>query len=78
MFLRLGTIIAWLALIFGALRLGAGLYVASNDDAEVRSVLAERYLGSTSSGEAIDQGLMVIVFSIALGILVKIGRSVGR
>jgi hypothetical protein len=78
MFLRLGSIIAWLALIFGALRLGAGLYVASVDDPEARAGLAARYLGSASSSEAIDQGLMVTVFGVVLGILVKIGRSVSR
>ncbi|HWJ89037.1 MAG TPA: hypothetical protein VNS12_13290 [Pelagibacterium sp.] len=78
MFLRLGSLIAWLALILGTLRVGIGFFVASIDDAESRAAMASRYLGSASSGEAIDQGLVAVVFGVVLGILVKIGRSVSR
>jgi hypothetical protein len=37
---------------------------------------AQRYLGSATTGEAIDQGLMLVVFGIAIGILTDISRSV--
>jgi hypothetical protein len=40
--------------------------------------MAKRYLGSATSGEAIDHGLMVALFGIVLGILVTIGKSVTR
>ena len=79
MFLFLGSVIAWLALIIGGLRFAAGIYVASIDDAAMRAAYAKRYLGSTAAmTEGIDQGLLVFVFGVVLGILVKIGRSVSR
>jgi hypothetical protein len=78
MFLHLGSMVAWLALIFGTLRLGAGFFVASFDGAEARAAAAARYLGSATSGEAIDRGLAVFVFGVVLGVLVEIGRSLKR
>jgi len=77
-FLWLGNLLAWGLLIFGTFRLGAGFFVASADDPEVRASMAARYLGSASSGEAIDQGALVIVVAIAFGILVKIARSLSQ
>lgn len=76
--LWLGNVVAWLALILGVMRAGMGLFVASGDDAESRAFMAARYLGSATSGEAIDQGLKVALFGLVLGILVKIGRSLSR
>ncbi|MDO9639807.1 MAG: hypothetical protein Q7J44_14810 [Pseudotabrizicola sp.] len=73
--LILGSIIAWLTLIFGALRVGIGYYVASIDDPASRAAAASRYLLSGSSGQAIDQGVKVFLFGLALGILVKIASS---
>ena len=68
-----GTIVAWLALAFGGMRVGLGFYVASN--LENPSFDASRYLSGTS-GQAIDQGIYVILFAIALGTLTEISRSV--
>ena len=76
--LWLGNVVAWLALIFGVMRAGMGFFVASGDDAQSRAFMTARYLGSTTSGEAIDQGLMVALFGLVLGILVKIGRSLSH
>lgn len=78
MFLPLGFLIAWLALIFGSIRLCVGIFVGSIDNIEERAALTARYLGSDSSGEAIDQSITVIAFGIVLGVLVEIGRSVSR
>ena len=74
-FIRLGSIIAWLALLLGAGRLVAGLVVASGSTSEARAAMASRYLGSATSGEAINQGILVVVVAVAFGILVKIARS---
>lgn len=73
--LTLGNIVAWLALVLGALRMALGVFVASFDDPATRATAAARYLGSATSGEAIDQGIKVFLFGLVLGILVKIGRS---
>lgn len=73
--LTLGNIVAWLALVLGVLRAAMGFFVASLDDPASRAEAASRYLGSATSGEAIDHGIKVFLFGLVLGILVKIGRS---
>lgn len=75
---RLGSIVAWAAVILGAFRVFTGFSVASIEDPENRAFWAARYLGSASSGEAIDQGIIAFVFGVVLGVLVKIGRGVSR
>lgn len=78
-FLWLGSIIAWLSLIVGAVRFGAGLYIVSIENAEVRASLANRYLGSVEAlTEGFDQGLLLFVFGVVLGVLVEIARSLRR
>lgn len=75
-FIRLGGLIAWLALIFGVLRAGTGLYVAFTADTPAAlAAMSARYLGSATSGEAIDQGISTLVFGVALGILAQIGKA---
>lgn len=74
-FTRLGGIAAWLAFVGGALRVASGLLVAQSENYEA---IARRYLGSKTPGEAIDQGLMVLIFGICLGVLVEISRSLQR
>jgi hypothetical protein len=75
MFLWVGNVVAWLALIVGVLRAVMGVFVVWNPDSPW---MAKRYLGSATSGEAINHGLMVALFGIVLGILVTIGKSVTR
>lgn len=72
-FTRIGGVIAWLAFAVGALRMLMAFSIAQSEDYAVQ---ARRYLGSKTPGEAIDQGLMVLLFGIGLGILVEISRSV--
>jgi len=73
--LTLGSIVAWLAIVLGVLRTAMGFIVATIDDPTSRAAAASHYLGSVTSGEAIDQGIKVFLFGLVLGILVKIGRS---
>lgn len=72
-FTRLGTVFAWIALVVGVARLATGLIVAFN--LQVPGFDASRYLGSDTSGRAIDQGIMVLLIAVALGTLTEIGRS---
>lgn len=78
LFVRLGNVAAWAALVLGTFRFSMGLFVAMQDDPEVRAAMTARYLGRTTSGAAMDQGLWVIGFAIVLGILVHIARSVNK
>lgn len=67
-------IFAWLALILGASRLAMGIFVAFK--IYPSEFEPSRYLGSTTSGEAINQGLLVILIAVSLGILVEISRAI--
>lgn len=76
--LALGNIVAWLAMIFGILRVAMGFFVAFIDDPAQRAAAASRYLGSGTSGDAIDRGIELFIFGLVLGILVNIGRSLSE
>lgn len=75
-FTRVGTAIAWLGLVLGVLRIALGLFAGSNLDTPGFNPV--RYLGSATPGQAIDQGTIVIVVAVALGVLAEIGRSIHR
>jgi hypothetical protein len=77
-FTRLSTVVAWFALIVGALRLGSGLYVGSIDDTQLRAIAAARYAVLSSPGTAINQGAIAIGIALTLGILCEISRAVRR
>lgn len=76
--LVLGNIVAWLAMILGLLRVAMGFSVAFIGDPAERAAAASRYLGSGTSGDAIDRGIEVFLFGLVLGILVNIGRSLSE
>lgn len=76
--LTLGNIVASLAMVLGVLRAAIGFFVASIDDPASRAAAASRYLGSATSGEAIDDGIKIFLFGLVLGILVKIARSLSE
>jgi len=69
----LGRLIAWGLVIVGAVRIGAGFWVATAfpDPADYAAATA-RYLGSGTSGEWIDSGLYMIAAGVAFGLLTRI------
>lgn len=71
-FAKMARSAAVLALAFGVIRLLTGAYVASIEPQEARLAAAARYIGSKSSGQAIDQGIYTILFALALGTLASI------
>lgn len=72
MFTKLCGYIAFVAIIFGAFQLFAGLTVAFGQAPEE---LLARYVGSGTSGEYIDKGIYKILFGIAFGAISEIGHS---
>lgn len=60
--------VAGALIVIGGLRLAMGLLVASFDDYEAA---ARRYLGSASAGDAIDQGLILLVVGLFARFVVK-------
>ena len=73
-FAKVGTLLAWVGFIIGLLMTGIGFYVASIPDADMRLAATRRYIGSGSSGDAIDRGIVVVVVSVGLGVLCKLAK----
>ena len=68
-----GKLIAWAPIIFGGLRVWMGFYVAHNFvDPEAYAAASVRYLGSATSGEAIDKGLTYIAAGVVFGLLARL------
>ena len=74
-FIRVGAIMAWAMVIWGILRSAIGFYVASIEGEEQRIFAAKRYLGSSSSREAIDNGVIMIAAGVVIGLLVTIAKN---
>jgi hypothetical protein len=76
-FTKAARIIAIVAIVLGLLRVLVGNYVAFHKP-EGRDLVQSRYLGSSTSGQAIDQGIYIILFAMALGTLAEISFQIKR
>ena len=75
-FTKIGTLLAYIGMVLGVLRVASGIFIASGAlSNEINISAAKRYLGTSTTGEAIDGGLVLIALSVALGILCEISRS---
>ena len=75
LFTRIAIFVAIIALVFGALHFGIGLstvygWMPLSD--------FQQYARSSTPGEAIDRGLYMMLFAIALGTLAEIGLAIRR
>ena len=74
--LWIGTWVSRIALALGAIRLSLGFFVAFVFDTHESMIAAsKRYLGTSTSGEAIDQGIKVLIVGLVIGLLVKIAKK---
>lgn len=71
-FTKVGRVIAWLLFAGSAFRLCVAIAIATYAEDYVE--MGKRYLGK-NPGEAIDGSLMVLAFSICLGVATEISRS---
>ncbi|MER8970947.1 MULTISPECIES: hypothetical protein [unclassified Mesorhizobium] len=71
-FTKLGRVIAWVLVILGGFRAVLAFTIAFTTD----QTMAPRYLGSSSTGEAIDKGLLYFLVGVAVGMVAEISRSV--
>lgn len=74
-FIRAGSIMAWGAVILSAFKLTVGLWIALTLDKEQMIAASKLYLGTATSGEAIDEGLIMLAAGIIVGLLVEIAKS---
>ena len=72
-FVWIGRLFASALILFGLLRIAMGYYVASGfPDQHDYEAASRRYLGSGTSGEAIDQGLTYLALGLAAAFLVRL------
>ena len=71
-FIRLGSFVAWALVVLGSIRVLFGLLIAFGTSAADKAVAERNILGSSTSGEAIDQGLIALVAGVVIGLLVRI------
>jgi hypothetical protein len=75
-FTRIGMIIAHLVFWFSAFRLGMGfLFAFGAPDMENNRIAARRYLGTETTGEAINEATLALVLAVALGVLCEISSK---
>ena len=73
-----GPILAIAAIVFGLLRIVMGFSIATIEPADVKEAARARYLGSSTTGQAIDRGIYTILFAVALGTLAEISFQIKR
>lgn len=74
-FARIGLVLAYLGLMLGAYQVAMGLFLALSTETMAANVAAaQRYIGTTNSGEAIDQGGLYILVSVLLGALCEMSK----
>ena len=70
---KIARIVSYIMLTFGIIRFSMGLSIATGIVVESEP---GRYLGTATSGEAMDKGLFYILIAITLGVLVEISKAV--
>lgn len=75
-FTRLARIVAFIALALGAFKFAVGFLIASGVVGPAQEALARYLPGTATTGEAIDRGLYVVIFAIALGTLADISAKI--
>tara|TARA_R110002126_G_scaffold165178_1_gene313023 strand:- start:825 stop:1064 length:240 start_codon:yes stop_codon:yes gene_type:complete len=74
-FVRVGSVVAWLATIGGALKFAIGFFIASSLDRETMIAASKHYFNAANSGEIINESIPVFLFGIVIGILVHIAKN---
>ncbi len=52
-----------------------GLYVGTQFGGEDNFAASQRYLATSNSGEAVNQGMIILVVGVVIGLLVKIAKK---
>ena len=72
---KIAKFISAIILLLGIFRIAMGIVVVTS---ETPKLAAARYLGSGTSGEAIDKGFLYIFIAITLGVLVEISITLQK
>ena len=75
-FIRCGATVAWILVLLGALRTGVGVLSAVSAGAFEVPDAAALFLERVTSGATMQEGMMLFVAGIVLGLLVQIAKGV--
>lgn len=71
-FTKLGRVIAWLLVIVGSFRAVLAFAIAFTTGQNTSPM----YLGSKTTGEVIDAGILYVLIGVVVGMVAEISRSV--
>jgi len=71
----LGRILSWAMVVLGLFMTAAGLYIAFSFQGEARLAAAKRYLGSVTTGDAINQGMLMLTAGVIIGLITIIANN---
>lgn len=75
-FIKAGSILVWLLMVYGVSRIAISILIISvSQNNEQYLYYSKRYLVTSTTGEAIDKGLLVIALAIVLGLVVEIAKN---
>ncbi|MES0810885.1 hypothetical protein ABLO27_15480 [Roseibium sp. SCPC15] len=72
---KLGTLIAGIVFALGCIQIALGFGVSTGFVTEPRPGL---FLGTSTSAEAIDSGILKVLAAVAFGIITEISQSVAK
>ena len=76
-FVKVGSVIAWLATIGGFAKMVLSYWLAySVQTHEEMVAVSKRYLATETTGEAINESTLLFVFGILVGLLVHIAKNI--
>jgi len=76
-FTKIATIIAYFGVVLGVWKVVAGFFIAfSTETLALNMEASKHYLGTSTSGEAINEGCVYLGISITLGVLTEISKSI--
>lgn len=75
-FIRFGAVIAWFCTVLGGLKTALGFFFAyATETPEQMRAAAREYLAAATTGEAINEGMYMMVFGVMAGVLVQIAKN---
>lgn len=76
-FTKIGKLIAHFAFWLGVIRVAIGFFIAfGSENLEQNAFFAQRYLSASTTGRAINEGMLGILIAVSLGVLCEISGRI--
>lgn len=78
-FVKFGVAIAWFCTIWGIVKMAIGFFLAYlSETPEQIAAAAKHYLATATTGEAINEGMYMMVFGVLSGVIVQIAKNTNK